>query len=495
MESCLSDTRASRGPAGGNEPSGNHAVVLGGGPAGLSAAWKLAKAGHAVTVLERESHTGGLARTFSYRDFLFDYGPHSFHNDIPEVVREMKALLGSEFHDKKFQAKVVFRNKFVKYPLRGADVFTSVNPLLGAWCVIDFGITRLRHRLFAKQEEDNFKSWVSSRFGNALYNIYFGPYTKKVWGRDPEKLAGAFAAQRIPVLHLWDLIQRTFFRKRGGSHRHNPYADVSYYPRKGIGQISDRFTEEIISNGGKILTDVKVLGVRTNAGKVRSVQFTRGGQPEDLACDFLLSTVPIREFIPLFRPIPSQAQLGAADGIHYRSARLMYLLLDRERVSGTPWIYFSNPEVIFNRIYEIRVFSEDMTPAGKTALCVEITCDEGDETWSATDAALFPKIVGPLERAGLLKAGEVYDYFTRCLQYAYPIYEVGFEARMNGIMDFLDEFDNVLTYGRQGIFAYTNTDHSIHMGFRAAKYVGDRFHGLDPGTPKRDLYRDYSIGY
>ncbi|MDP3937409.1 MAG: FAD-dependent oxidoreductase, partial [Deltaproteobacteria bacterium] len=381
------------------------------------------------------------------------------------------------------------------YPLRGADVFTSVNPLLGAWCVIEFALTRLRHRLFRSKEQDSFESWVTSRFGRTLYNIYFGPYTKKVWGRDPSQLAGSFASQRIPVLHLWDLIQRTFLGKRGGSHRHNPYADISYYPRKGIGQISDRLTEEVVSNGGKIWTEVEILGVKTEGGKIRSVKLRRGGQPEELPCDFLLSTIPVRELIPLFDPAPPEAVLGAAEGVHYRSARLMYLLVDREQISGTPWIYFSNPEVIFNRIYEIRVFSSEMVPAGKTALCVEVTCDAEDETWSATDATIYSKIIGPLEEAGLLEGSHVYDYFSRCLRYAYPIYEVGFEARMNAILGYLDGFDNVLTYGRQGIFSYTNTDHSIDMGFRAANFVHDFLGGREPGTPKRDLYRDYSVGY
>lgn len=479
----------------GGAPGGGHVVVLGAGPAGLSAAWKLASAGTAVTVLEREPETGGMARTFAYRDFLFDYGPHCFNTGVPDVVREMKALLGPEFHEKNFQAKVIFRNKFVKYPLRGADVFTSVNPLLGAWCVMDFALTRLRHRFAPKEAEDTFESWVTSRFGRTLYDIYFGPYTKKVWGREPSKLAGAFAAQRIPVLHLWDLILRTFFGKRGGEHRHNPDTDLSYYPRKGIGQISDRFAEEIVSKGGKIWTGVEVMGVQTGGGKIGSVKLIRGGQPEEIPCDFLLSTIPISELIPLFQPVPPEEVAAGAQGVHYRSVRLMYLLVDREQVSGTPWIYFSNPEVIFNRIYEIRTFSPDMTPAGKTALCAEVTCDAGDEIWSDTDAALLPKVVGPLERAGLLKGEEIYDCFSRCLKYAYPIYEVGFQARMNAILDFLDRFNNVLTYGRQGIFAYTNTDHSIDMGIRAASFVRDVLSGRDPGVPKRDLYRDYSVGY
>ncbi len=473
----------------------NHVVVLGAGPAGLSAAWKLARAGHAVTVLEREPVTGGLARTFSYRDFLFDYGPHSFHNDIPEVVRSMKDLLGADFHDKSFQAKVIFRNKFVKYPLRGADVFTSINPLLGALCVLDFALTRIRHRLFPGQEEDTFESWVTRRFGRTLYNIYFGPYTKKVWGRDPSKLAGSFASQRIPVLHLWDLIQRTFFGKRGGTHRHNPYADISYYPRKGIGQISKRFMDQIIASGGKIWTEVDVLGVRREGGKVVGVQIRRGGQPEALDCDFLLSTIPISELVPLQKPTPSEEVLAAAGGIHYRSVRLMYLLVDREQISGTPWIYFSNPEVIFNRIYEIRVFSDDMVPAGKTALCAEITCDAGDETWKVPDETLLPQVLGPLEEAGLLQPKDVYDYFTRCLACAYPIYEVGFEARMGAIMDFLNGIPNVLTYGRQGLFTYTNTDHSIDMGFRAAGYAAAYLAEKDVSKPKRDLFRDYTLGY
>jgi protoporphyrinogen oxidase len=474
----------------------SHVVILGAGPGGLAAAWKLARSGHAVTVLEREDVTGGLARTFRYRDFLFDYGPHLFHNQIPEVVEEMKTLLGSDLLERRNMfAQVVWRNKFVEYPLRGADVFQTISPFLSAFCVMDFAFARLRHRLFPKREVDSFKSWVTNRFGRTLYNIYFGPYTKKVWGRDPSELSGAFASQRIPVLHLWDLIQRTFLGKKGGTHRHNPWAVLSYYPRKGIGQICDRFEEQIVSCGGKILTGAEVLRIETEGGRVRSVQLRQGGQPEELACDFLLSTIPIRDFVPLFSPSPSLDVLEAADGMHYRAARLMYLLLDREQVSGTPFIYFSNPEIIFNRIYEIRVFSSDMTPAGKTALCVEITCDPGDEHWTASDKALLPDVVGPLESAGLIKASHVYDYFTRFLRHAYPIYEVGFDSRMAAIMDFVHDIPNALTYGRQGIFSYTNTDNSIEMAFRAIAYAVSYLEGREDRKRKSDLFRDYTVGY
>ncbi len=470
-------------------------VVLGGGPGGLAAAWKLARGGHAVTVLERDPVVGGLAGTFAYRDFLFDYGPHAFNIDVPEVIEEIKALLGPDFVEKVFKSQVVFRNKFVNYPLRGADVFTSINPLLGLWCVFDFAFARIRARLAPKEAVETFESWVVNRFGRTLYNIYFGPYTRKVWGRDPSELAGIFASQRIPVLHLWDLIQRTIFRKQGGEHRHNEYVDVAYYPRKGIGQISERLAEELVAHGGKILTESKVQGVRVEEGKVRSVLFSQGGQADERACDFLLTTIPIRDFIPLCDDQLPETVKSAARGMHYRAARLVYLLLDAEQASTTPYIYFSNPEVIFNRIYEIRCFSPDMSPAGKTALCVEVTCDEGDDIWNATDEALLPDVVGPLEHAGLIQKAHVYDYFSRAIQHAYPTYEVGFEKRMGAIMGWINQVPNLLTYGRQGLFTYTNSNHSIDMGFRSAAYADAWLAGKEPPQPKSEMFRDYSIWY
>jgi protoporphyrinogen oxidase len=473
----------------------NHIVVLGAGPGGLSAAWKLARAGKTVTVLEKETVIGGLARTFSHEGFRFDYGPHAFNIDVPQVIEEMKGLLGPELVQKTFQAKVVFRNRFVNYPLRGVDVFTSINPLLGALCVVDFALTRLRHRISPRPDTDNFKTWVTHRFGKTLYGIYFGPYTKKVWGRDPEQLSGVFASQRVPVLHLWDLIMRTLLGRRGGSHRHDDYVNVAYYPRRGIGQICEALGEEVTARGGKILTGVEVLAVRTEQDTVREVCLRRGGQPEALSCDFLISTIPVRDFVPLLDPPAPSEVREAADGMHYRAARLMYLLVDREKVSGTPWIYFSNPDVIFNRIYEIRCFSPDMTPAGKTALCAEITCDPGDATWDAREEELLPQVLGPLERAGLIKPDQVYSSFTRRVPYAYPIYEVGFDTRMRLIMSHLNPVPNLLVYGRQGLFTYTNTNHSIEMGFRAAAYADTYLSGETVEKHKADLFSDYTVGY
>jgi protoporphyrinogen oxidase len=206
--------------------------------------------------------------------------------------------------------------------------------------------------------------------------------------------------------------------------------------------------------------------------------FEHEGTTQRVECDYLLSTIPICEFVDLFPQAPDDVR-DAARGLRYRAMILLYLIVKKEQVFRSPWVYFSDARVIFNRLYEIGNFSRQMVRDGETALCLEITCDRGDATWNCPDSDLYDRALSYLERHDLLHRIEVSEYFTKRLESAYPIYEVGYRERLRKVMDFLRGFKRVATYGRQGGFAYINVDQCLERGFRIARRIveGEADHG------------------
>ncbi|MCR4408408.1 MAG: FAD-dependent oxidoreductase [Anaerolineae bacterium] len=447
-------------------------AILGGGLAGLSAAWKLAQAGFEVDVLEALSRVGGLAASFQRGGFIFDYGPHRFHTKNDELLAEVRGLVGDELLGRHRKTTVYFMNRYFDYPLTGSNLLRNLPPSLAVLCFFDFLSTWIRGRI-APKIDDSFESWVVNRFGRRLYDIYFGPYTAKVWGNDPTQLSSSWAAQRVAVVDLWDLIKHTLGinTRPPDEFEHSPYLIDFHYPRYGIGCLPQRLAEEIRAHGGRIHLNSRVVTVEHADGRARSVSYLHAGELQNLAADYVVSSIPINILVRSMQPSAPSVVLRAADRLQYRAMVFLYLMLDKPRVTDDHWIYFPAKEDIFNRISEIRNFSEDTVPDGQTSLCVEITCNEGDHLWSTPNHELFEQSVESLVRAGLIRPEEIMGYFVRRMTHAYPTYDLDFEEKLNQLTGFLHNFENVLSIGRQGLFRYFNMDHAMETGFQAAEKI------------------------
>lgn len=460
-----------------NTEGSNHAMsekvaVLGGGLAGLSAAWKLARAGFEVDVLESLSRVGGLAASFTRGGFVFDYGPHRFHTKNDDLLAEVRDLMGDELRGRSRKTTVYFMNRFFDYPLTGSNLLRNLPPSVAALCFFDFLSTWVRGRI-APKIDDSFESWVVNRFGRRLYDIYFGPYTAKVWGNDPTQLSSSWAAQRVAVVDLWDLIKHTLGinTRPTDEFEHSPYLTDFHYPRHGIGTLPQRLADEIRAGGGRIHLNSRVVTVEHSEGRARSVLYLHAGELQSLAADYVVSSIPINSLVRNMQPVAPAVVLRAADGLKYRAMVFLYIMLDKPQVTDDHWIYFPAKEDVFNRISEIRNFSEDTVPEGQTSLCVEITCNEGDFLWTASNYELFERSVEGLERAGLIRRSEIMGYFVRRVTHAYPTYDLDFEENLNRLTGYLHSFENVLTIGRQGLFRYFNMDHAMETGLRAAEKI------------------------
>lgn len=448
-------------------------AVLGGGVAGLSAAWKLAERGLGVDLYEAAPALGGMAGSWERNGYTWDFGPHRFHTKNQAILDTVRDLVGSDLLTRYRKTRVYFLDRFFDYPLNASNLLTNLPPSLAALSLLDFAGMKMR-QWFKPAEDDSFESWVVNRFGRRLYDIYFGPYTAKVWGRDPSKLSASWAAQRVAVVDLWDLLLRTLKLRRGdnGFH-HTEYKDEFWYPRRGIGQLSDAMADRARAHGANLLTGARIVAIEHDGTSITGIRYRRDGQEFVQDCSAVVSTLPLPLFVQLLTPAPPEDVLATARSLQYRAMIFLFLEIDKPSVTDDHWVYFPAPEIIFNRISEMRNFSPDAAPAGKTSLTLEITCDIGDELWTMPEEELYRRSVEGLVASGLIEERQVLGHFYRRLSHAYPTYDREFEAKIGHIAYHLADFDNMVNAGRQALFRYVNTDHVMEMGFCAAQELLD----------------------
>jgi protoporphyrinogen oxidase len=426
-------------------------------------------------VLEKEGVWGGLALTFERDGFRYDLGPHNIHSRRESVIRFLAGILGDRFIEYYPILQIYFRGRRIAYPLVGLEVLRAIPLLTALACGVSFAGNRgLSVFLPGYKDDGTYETWVVNRFGRRFYDIFFGPYSAKVWGIPPRELSDIVAKKRIAVRSIGELI-RSILVKKESYHPENARLIRNYYPAGGIGEVSDFFAAGIRAAGGVVRTGCGVDRLTLEGSQIRSVSFTRDGQRETLVLHDrtepwqVLSTVPINDLVGMIEgPVPDTARQAASE-LDFTSEVLLYLNLDVPRAFDVHLLYFSEAEFPFNRIYDVGLFSRQMIPLGKNALCVELTCSKGDALWTMDAQEVFALCMAPLERHRLLSRDRVEGYHIRRLNHAYPRFRVGYQKRVQSILDFVDGCENLTTFGRQGLFTYANVDDAVWMGFEIAK--------------------------
>jgi len=437
-------------------------LVLGAGPAGLTAAYLLARRGRTVTVVEAAGTVGGLARTEVRDGYRFDLGGHRFYTKSPEVEAIWLELLGPELLLRPRLSRIYWRGRFIDYPLRAADVVRKVGPVEVARSGASYAAARVRRR----PEPESFEDWVIQRFGRRLFELFFRSYTEKVWGVPTSEIRAEWAAQRIRGLSLGRAALGALGRGDGGVRS---LIEEFHYPRLGPGQMWERMASEIERHGGEVLLSAPVTAIRPGAA---GVEVEAGGRL--LRSRGVISSLPLRALAGLVEPAPPVAVLEAAAGLRYRDFLTVALVIEGAEPFPDNWIYVHDPDVTVGRIQNFRAWSPDLVPEPqRSCVGLEYFCFRGDPLWAAGDAELVARATAELERLGLVAPGRVVAGHVVRVPLAYPIYDARHGERIATLRAWVEGLDGLQQVGRNGLHRYNNSDHSMLTAMRAVENLCD----------------------
>jgi protoporphyrinogen oxidase len=433
-------------------------LVLGAGPAGLTAGYLLAKQGKPVIVLESTDQIGGLARTEVRDGYRFDLGGHRFFTKVKEVDDLWHEIMKEEFLKRPRQSRIYWNDKFLDYPLQGMDVVKKLGPVE----LVRVGISYLWAVIKPKGREDTFEQWVTNRFGKRLYQHFFKTYTEKLWGVPTDEIRAEWAAQRIKGLSFVSAAKAAFFGNKGNKIK--SLISEFNYPRYGPGQMWEQMATDIREHGGEVRMNAPVTRLRIEGGQVLEV--VAGG--ETLVPSHVISSLPLRTTVGIADPDAPVDVRDAARGLRYRDFLTVSLVLKGDDPFPDNWLYIHQPGVKVLRIQNFRSWSPWMIPnETDSSLGMEYFCFEGDDLWSSSDDELVELAKSEIEKLGLAKASNVKFGFVVRVHKAYPIYDVEYGERVATIRRWLDGIANLTQVGRNGLHRYNNSDHSMLTAMRA----------------------------
>jgi protoporphyrinogen oxidase len=448
-------------------------VVLGAGPAGLTAAYELLKRTVPVTVLERDPrYVGGIARTVEHRGFRFDIGGHRFFSKNPEIEDLWTEILENEMLTCGRLSRIYYSGRYFDYPLKATNALLNLGPVETLRCMASYA----RARIWPVSEPQTFEDWVSNQFGKRLFSIFFKSYTEKVWGMSTRELSADWAAQRIKGLDMGRVLRNALLPKRrvgGADAVIKTLIDRFRYPRLGPGQMWERIRDLLAHAGQPVRMGEAVERVVHGGGRVHHVLARNtDGEVQAFAGEHFVSSLPVRSLIRMLDPAPPAHVRQAAESLRYRDFLTVALMIDRADLFPDNWIYIHDPLVKVGRIQNFKNWSPTMVPdPAQTCLGLEYFCFEGDGLWTSTDEELIELGRQELERLAICSSGEVFDGAVVRQLKAYPVYDDAYQRHIAVIREFMAELPNLQLIGRNGMHHYNNQDHSMMTGLLAARNI------------------------
>ncbi|HYZ76574.1 MAG TPA: NAD(P)/FAD-dependent oxidoreductase [Gaiellaceae bacterium] len=430
-------------------------AVLGGGPAGLTAAYVLALRGEPAEVFEADGVVGGIAKTVEFGGYRFDLGGHRFFTKLKPVERLWHEMLGDELLLRPRLSRIYYQGKFFSYPLVAKDVLGRLGVVESTRCALSYLWSRLR----PVPEPASFEDWVTVHFGRRLYDAFFRSYTEKVWGIPGSEIKAEWAAQRIKNFSLSKAILTMLGLRR--THV-TTLIEHFHYPRLGPGQMWEAFQQRIEERGIPVRLNHRCTAIaHDGAGRVESIVVRTNGSELELPVDAVLSSIPLSELLLALDPPPPAEVVAAARRLRYRELCLVALVIDDETPFPDNWIYLHDPGTRAGRVQNFGAWSASMVRPGTTCLGVEYFCFEGDEIWELPDAEAVELAKAELARIGLIDPARVVDGVKVRVPRAYPVYDSNYQDALPVLRDFLRGFTNLRTFGRNGLHRYNNQDHSM----------------------------------
>jgi protoporphyrinogen oxidase len=466
-----------------------HVVVIGAGPAGLTAAWELLRHGVPVTVLEKYHLVGGIARTEQYKNYYFDIGGHRFFTKVEAVNQLWAEWMGDELLLRPRTSRIYYDGKFFDYPLRAFNALFN----MGIWRSILILLSYLQYRLFPYSQEDTFEQWVTNRFGKRLFEIFFKTYTEKVWGIPTSEIRAEWAAQRIKGLSLFAAIRNALFKPRGEQIK--TLIEEFRYPRRGPGMMWERVAELVTRRGGKVIMSAEAVRVICDGGWVTGVEAAVNGETCFFPATDVISSAPLTELIAKLDPSPPPEILASIKHLSYRDFLTVVLILDKPNLFPDNWIYIHSPEVKVGRIQNFANWSPFMVPdPNTTSLGLEYFCTEGDALWRMSDAELLELGQREIAQIGLGQGAAVIDGTVVRQLKAYPVYDSVYAEHLQAVKQFLGGIPNLQTVGRNGLHKYNNQDHSMLTSIYAVEnLLGLGQHDLWEVNTERSYHEEVRV--
>lgn len=456
-------------------------VIIGAGPAGLTAAWELARHGHGAVVYEQDDLVGGISRTCEYNGYRFDIGGHRFFTKVERVQELWIEMLDSEFLVRPRLSRIYYDGKFFHYPLKPMNALLGLGPIEA----VRIGVSYLWAQAFPSSPEKSFEDWTINRFGRRLFEIFFKTYTEKVWGMDCSEIAADFAAQRIKNLDLITAVRNALIGDLlSGGKIVTTLIEQFHYPAHGPGEMWESCTRGLAKKGVETHLEKRVDSIRWGDGRVKSVRISGpDGQMTEAEGDHFLSSMPIRTLLHSMDPVPPKAVVEAADKLRYRDYLTVVLILDQEEVFPDNWIYIHSPDVKLGRIQNYKNWSPEMVAdPEKTALGLEYFVQEDDDVWSSSDEDLIELGKRECATLGLANPDDVIDGTVIRMPKAYPVYDEVYQDALAEIRAWLEaEAPNMQLIGRNGQHRYNNQDHSMMTAVLAAE-------NIVAGAPQHDVW-------
>ncbi len=442
----------------------NSVVIIGAGPAGLTAAYLLAKAGVPVTVIEADpQYVGGISRTVAYKGFLFDIGGHRFFSKSQAVEDLWTELLPDDMLERPRSSRIFYNGQFFSYPLKPLEALRRLGAAESARCVLSY----LHSRMFPIPAPQNFEDWVSNQFGKRLFRIFFKTYTEKVWGMDCKDISADWAAQRIKGLSLGKALLHALLPEKPSSRKAvvKTLINSFRYPRKGPGMMWEAAARKTREMGGEILMGQKVVGLDYDAQESRWKVSCRdaAGDCKAIFAAQVISSAPLRSLVAGLIPSVSAQTLRAAEALRYRDFLVVAVILKDKNSFPDNWVYIHDPSVKVGRIQNFKSWSPEMVPdPARCCYGLEYFCFEGDGLWASPDEALLALAKKELAALGLAATEDVLDGCVVRQPKAYPVYDADYAANVDTIRRELEaRFPTLHLMGRNGMHKYNNQDHAM----------------------------------
>ena len=445
-------------------------VVIGAGPAGLTASYELHRYGIPSTILEADTQVGGISRTVERDGWRFDIGGHRFFSKVQRVEDFWHEILPKEdFLLRPRKSRIFYQGKYYDYPIKAVNALQNLGPKEAAICIASY----LQARVRPPKDQSDYESWLVARFGWRLYRTFFKTYTEKVWGVPVSEMPADWAAQRIKSLNLGNAILNTV-KPKTNQKEITSLIEEFEYPKYGPGMMWEVCRDKVVAQGSKVVLETKVTKIRHEDGKAFEViaEHADGGV-DVLPATEVISSMPISQLIEIMDPPVPPRVLKAAQGLRYRDFLTVALVVPASAVSWTDnWIYIHDPSVRTMRIQNFASWSPYLVKDGRNVLGLEYTVFENDADWTASDDKLIEQGKQELDRLGLVKYRDIEAGYVVRQPKAYPIYDEVYQANVDVIRGWLTDYaSNVHPVGRNGMFRYNNADHSMFTAMLTAENI------------------------